>query len=100
MRNGVFNWSDGVEPEVSFFVASHYAPAVRIGLVWVLHVIVAGRVCFPYVNLDVFDRVALRVFDSAYDQTWLAGGVVSHVCAVRHVFSLVGVKGAEDGTFC
>lgn len=64
-----------------------------------LDIVHAAGVGLPDVDLHVFDRSTLDIFDGADDEEGLAFRIVGYGFAVGRVFGFVGVKGAEEGAF-
>lgn len=97
MRDRIRHGLDGLEPEDAVLVAAHDAAAIRAITLRILHVVVAGRVGLPDIDLAVGNRTALSVLERADDEERLALGIMRHGRAGGHLLGLVGVEGAQDG---
>lgn len=77
----------------------HDSSLIRHLASFILHVVFAIAVRFPDVDFHAFDRLPLRVFDGADDQTRLTLRVVGDLRAVGLGEGVVRVEGSEDRAF-
>lgn len=65
VRDGVRHGRNGMEPEKTILVATYDTSPVRLDPSGMLHIIMARGVRLPDIDLDVGDRPALCVLQSA-----------------------------------
>lgn len=99
MRNRIGHRFYCLEPEVSLRISAHHAPSIGPFAISVLHVVVARRVCFPDINLDVFNGPALCIAHRACNEKRFAGGILGDAFSLIQRRCFVRVKGAQDCAF-
>jgi hypothetical protein len=76
VRDGIWYWHDGLEPEDAVVVTLHNSSAIRTVSFCILNIVEALAIRLPDIDLDVVDRLSGSVFDGTEDQARLAIGVV------------------------
>lgn len=97
--NWIGNWHDGFEPESAVLITTQDCTLVWPVSPRVLHIIETLAVCFPNVNLDALDRLAVGVSDVAYYKAVLAFRIVCDERTVLGDGGFVRMEGPKNSTF-
>ena len=76
VRDGVWHWHNGLEPEDTLIVTLHDSSAIRTIPFCILDIVKALAVCLPDINLDVVDWLSGSVFDGTQNKARLAIRIV------------------------
>jgi hypothetical protein len=76
VRNGIWYWYDGLEPEDAVVVTLHNSSSIRAVSFCVLDIIEALAVRLPDIDLYVVAWLSGSVFDGTKDQARLSIGIV------------------------
>lgn len=99
-RNWIRHRHNRIEPEDAFLVTADNRSTIRcVSAVVVLYIVFAVAVCFPYIYLDVAERLARGRLDSAQYEERVTVRVARYGTSGSECGSVVGVKGAEDCAF-
>lgn len=99
MRYRIRHRHNRLEPEDAVRVGTHHRALIRSLTARVLHIVETLGVGFPDVDLDVRDRLAIGVFDTAENEAGLAVWIVRDLGAVGLALGLVGVEGSQNCAF-
>ena len=99
VRDRVWHGHNGLEPKYALLITTHHRSLIWTFTARVLYVVEAFAVCFPYVDFDILNGLAVRVFDVAEDEAGFSVRVVCDFGAIGRGLGFVGVEGAEDGAF-
>lgn len=99
MRNRVGDGRNSLEPEHTFLVGGHDASTIGPIPPGILHIIMAGGIRLPDIDLHVFDGLPVGIFDGADDEEGLAGGIVADAGPGDEGRGVVRVEWTEHGAF-
>ena len=94
------NRNNRIEPENAALVGSQHGPSVRTISLCILHIVVAGRIRLPDINLHVGNGLPRGVLDRAKHQKRLPFGIAVDKVAMLHVLGFIGVKWSQYCALC
>ena len=76
MWNWIRHRHNRLKPENSLLITIHHASPIGALPITVLHIVMAGAIRLPDVNLHSFNRISFYILDCAKNETWFAFGIV------------------------
>ena len=92
MRNWIRHRHDCFEPEDALIIATHHRSTIGLLSISMLHVVTAGAISLPNVDLYPTDWVAIGVFNCTEHETRFALRIVGYQSPISLCMSVVRME--------